>query len=67
MLASQDSAPGRVMVGVKVYQKGIFDSLLEALRFATAKDRFPLRKGSAAYGIISFYTSLFKKGLVSWR
>jgi hypothetical protein len=67
MLASQDNAPGRVMVGMKVFQKGIFKTLLSALRFATAKTRFPLPAGSASYAIISFYTTLYKKGLVDWR
>lgn len=67
MIASQDNAPGRVMVGMKVWEKGVFKNLLQALRFATAKTKFRLPRGSASYAIISFYTSLYKKGLVDWR
>ena len=67
MLASQDNLPGRTLIGIKVWSKGIFKSLKTALMFATAKNNHSLNKGDDAFAIISFYTSLYKKGEVSWR
>lgn len=62
-----DNLPGRTAIGVKVWSKGIFKSLKTALAFATAKDKNVLNKGDDAYAIISFYTSLYKNKVVSWR
>lgn len=67
MLASLDNLPGRTMLGIKVWSKGIFKSLKTALIFATAKDNKSFNKGDDTFAIISYYTTLYKKGKVSWR
>jgi len=66
MLASQDNPAGKVNIAMKVFQKGVFTSLRSAIALATAS-KFRISKSGEAHGIISFYTSLYKKGLVSWR
>lgn len=67
MLASLNNLPGRVSLGLKVWEKGI-SSFTTSLALATVKNKWakPTRS-SSAYSIISFYTSLYKKGSVSWR
>lgn len=65
MFASMDNLPGRVQIGLKIWSKGIFKNLLTALAYATAKNKFKLEKSERAYAIISFYTSLFKRGMVT--
>lgn len=67
MLASQDNLPGRTLIGIKVWSKGIFKSLKTALMFATAKNNHSIKKGDDAFAIISYYTSLYKNKKVSWR
>lgn len=67
MLASLNNLPGRVALGLKVWEKGI-SSFMTSQALATVKNKWakPTRSHSA-YSIISFYTSLYKKGVVSWR
>lgn len=67
MMASLNNLPGRVALGLKVWEKGI-SSFMTSQALATAKNKWlkPSRS-SNAYSIISFYTALYKKGTVSWR
>jgi len=62
MLASQDNAPGRVLIAEKLYKKGVIKNLSSSLALSTCS-----KFGSVnlAYPIISLYTSMFKNKLVS--
>lgn len=66
MLASQDNLAGKVNIATKVFSKGVFETLRGAFALSTAS-KFRISKAGEAFAIISFYTSLYKKGKVNWR
>jgi hypothetical protein len=61
MIASQDNAPGRVLIGEKLYKKGVIKNLSSSLALSTCS-KFGVV--NLSYPIISLYTSMFKNKLV---
>jgi len=64
MIASQDNAPGRVLVAEKVYSKGVVKNYSSALFLSTCSK---FGKVNLAYPIISVYCTLFKNKEVDYR